>query len=53
MIVKEFKGKRPQVGKDVFVAENAALIGDVKIGDGSSIWYGAVLRGDVGSITMG
>lgn len=53
MIVKEFKGKRPQVGKDVFVAENAALIGDVKIGDGSSIWYGAVLRGDVGSITLG
>lgn len=53
MIIKEFKGKKPQMGKDVFVAENAALIGDVTVGDDCSIWYGAVLRGDVGSIVLG
>ena len=53
MIVKEFKGKKPQIGENVFVAENAALIGDVTVGNDCSIWYGAVLRGDVGSITLG
>src|SRR5262249_25529638 len=40
--------KQPKLGRDVFVAETAAVIGDVEIGDESSIWYSAVLRGDAG-----
>lgn len=53
MIVKELNGHSPVFGKNVFVADNAALIGDVSLGDDCSIWYGAVLRGDVGSIVLG
>eukprot|EP00897_Mesotaenium_endlicherianum_P008414 jgi/Mesen1/7600/ME000395S06760 len=45
--------KAPQVPKDAFVAPNAAVIGDVKIGSRSSIWYGSILRGDVNSISVG
>jgi carbonic anhydrase/acetyltransferase-like protein (isoleucine patch superfamily) len=37
--------KEPRINKDVFVAPSAAVIGDVEIGHGSSIWYGSVLRG--------
>jgi carbonic anhydrase/acetyltransferase-like protein (isoleucine patch superfamily) len=43
----------PRIGRDVFVAPNATLIGDVELGDESSVWFGAVLRGDVGSIRVG
>ncbi|HNS29953.1 MAG TPA: gamma carbonic anhydrase family protein, partial [Tenuifilaceae bacterium] len=39
----------PKIGEDTFIAETAAIIGDVEIGDNCSIWYGAVLRGDVNS----
>ncbi|PID90837.1 MAG: gamma carbonic anhydrase family protein [Bacteroidetes bacterium] len=46
-------GKRPKIGKNVYLAETATLIGDVVIGDNSSIWFGAVLRGDVNSIVVG
>jgi len=46
-------GQKPNVESNVFVAPNAAVIGDVKIGALSSVWYGAVLRGDVNSITIG
>ncbi len=53
MILKEYKGMTPRMGKGVFVAENAVLVGDVTLGDDCSIWYGAVLRGDVGSIVLG
>lgn len=49
----EFEGKYPQLGKNVFVAPTAVLIGDVHIGDGASIWFGSVLRGDFGTITVG
>ncbi|KAJ7561432.1 hypothetical protein O6H91_03G028400 [Diphasiastrum complanatum] len=45
--------KLPTVAKNVFVAPSAALIGDVKIGARSSIWYGCVLRGDVNHIRIG
>eukprot|EP00245_Coleochaete_scutata_P006041 TRINITY_DN20151_c0_g1_i1.p1 TRINITY_DN20151_c0_g1~~TRINITY_DN20151_c0_g1_i1.p1 ORF type:complete len:257 (+),score=46.86 TRINITY_DN20151_c0_g1_i1:213-983(+) len=45
--------KAPEVPKDAFVAPNAAVIGDVKIGEKSSVWYGCVLRGDVNSIKVG
>ena len=53
MIIKELNGKVPSTGEGTFVAENAALIGDVKTGRDCSIWYGAVLRGDVGPIRLG
>lgn len=53
MITKEINGKNPSVGNGTFVAENAVLLGDVTIGDNCSIWYGAVLRGDVGAIRIG
>eukprot|EP00877_Chromochloris_zofingiensis_P011310 jgi/Chrzof1/6432/Cz18g10140.t1 len=43
----------PQKGQLVFVAPNATLLGDIKLGDMSSVWYGAVLRGDVNSIIIG
>lgn len=49
----EFEGKKPKIGKDVFIAPTAVLIGDVTIGDGTSIWFGAVLRADFGPITIG
>ena len=53
MILKELDGIMPAVGKKAFIAENAVLVGDVTMGKDCSIWYGAVLRGDVGSITLG
>ena len=48
-----FDGVLPKLGANVFVAPNATLIGHVEIGDDSSIWFGSVLRGDVGPITIG
>ena len=52
-LIKELRGFTPQFGKDCFLAENATIIGDVVMGDGCSIWYNAVLRGDVNSIRIG
>ncbi len=52
-IIKSVRGHEPQVGEGTFLAETAVLIGDVTIGKGSSIWFGAVLRGDVNKITIG
>lgn len=43
----------PQIGNNCFLAENATIIGDVIIGDESSIWFNAVVRGDVNSIRIG
>jgi carbonic anhydrase/acetyltransferase-like protein (isoleucine patch superfamily) len=43
----------PTVAADAFIAENATLVGNVTIGKGSSVFYGAVLRGDTDSITIG
>jgi gamma-carbonic anhydrase len=53
MIVRGYEGKTPRLGGRVFVAENAALIGDVELGDDVSIWYGTVIRGDVNFIRIG
>lgn len=53
MMIKEFKGIRPQIQENCFIAENATLIGDVQIEDQSSVWYGAVVRGDVAPIRIG
>jgi carbonic anhydrase/acetyltransferase-like protein (isoleucine patch superfamily) len=52
-VIRPFQGKTPQLGEGVFVAPNAEVIGDVAIGARSSIWYGAVLRGDVEKIRIG
>ena len=51
--IRTFAGKRPDVGRGVFLAETSAVIGDVVIGEESSIWYGAVVRGDVMPIRIG
>lgn len=48
-----YKGVMPRVGKNVFIAENAYVIGDVELGDYASVWYGAVLRGDFAPIVIG
>jgi carbonic anhydrase/acetyltransferase-like protein (isoleucine patch superfamily) len=45
-LIIEYKGKRPQIGRNVFIAPTATLIGDVIVEDGASIWFGAVLRAD-------
>ena len=52
-VVREFRGKAPRIAGDVFLAESATLTGDVEVGAEASIWYGAVLRGDVGWIRIG
>jgi carbonic anhydrase/acetyltransferase-like protein (isoleucine patch superfamily) len=52
-VVRAFRGVSPRLGEGVFIADNAALIGDVELGKDSSVWFGSVLRGDVGSIRVG
>lgn len=52
MIIK-IGDKKPQISKDAWIAENAAIIGDVEIGPGSSVWYSASLRADVNKIKIG
>lgn len=52
-MIIEFNGKRPQIGENVFIAPNATIIGDVVIGDNSSVWFGAIIRGDNGPIRIG
>lgn len=46
-------GKEPQIHESVYIAPTAVIIGDVTIGEGSNIWFGAVLRGDWGTIIIG
>ncbi len=48
-----YKGKRPKVAPDAFIAPGAVLIGDVEIGPGASVWYNCVLRADVNHIRVG
>lgn len=52
-IIKELKGDMPKIGERAFLAETATIIGTVEMGDDCSVWYGAVLRGDVGAIRIG
>ena len=52
-IILPVKGINPEFGNDCFIAPNATIVGDVKIGDKCSIWFNAVVRGDVNSITIG
>ena len=51
--IRSYKGVTPEFAEDTFIAETAALIGDVKIGSRSSVWYGTVLRGDGFHIRIG
>lgn len=53
MPIISYNGKTPKIGKNVFIAQTAVIIGDVTVGDNSSIWYNAVLRGDMSSIVIG
>jgi carbonic anhydrase/acetyltransferase-like protein (isoleucine patch superfamily) len=50
---QNFLGKRPTLGKGVYLAKTAMVLGDVTLGDHSSVWYGAVLRGDINRIRLG
>jgi carbonic anhydrase/acetyltransferase-like protein (isoleucine patch superfamily) len=52
-MIRAFRGKHPQIDPSAFVAENATIIGDVTLGARSSVWFGAVLRGDVFHIRVG
>ena len=52
-VIYELSGVRPTFGRDVFVADNAAVIGDVVLGDEASVWFGVVLRGDYFPIRVG
>lgn len=51
--IKEVRGHTPSIGEGTFVADTAVIVGDVTIGHDSSIWFNAVLRGDVNTITIG
>ena len=53
MIVRPYKGASPVLGERVFLAETAAVVGDVVLGDDVSIWYGSIVRGDCCSIRIG
>jgi carbonic anhydrase/acetyltransferase-like protein (isoleucine patch superfamily) len=52
-LIKSVRGFTPIIGKDCYLAENATIIGDVIMGDGCSVWFNTVLRGDVNSIRLG
>src|SRR5438270_10303763 len=52
-MLRAFKDKEPQIGDNVFIADTALVIGDVEIGEDSSVWYGSVVRGDVNYIRIG
>lgn len=52
-LLRTFGGHTPRIAPDAFVAETAAVIGDVEVGAKSSLWFGAVLRGDVHTIRIG
>jgi len=52
-LIKPLRDFTPQIGENVFLADNATIIGDVVIGNDCSIWFNTVLRGDVNSIRIG
>lgn len=52
-VIKPVKGKSPQIPDDCYVADNATIVGDVTMGNNCSIWFNAVIRGDVHYIKMG
>ncbi len=52
-LIKSVRGFTPEIGENCFLADNATIIGDVKIENDCSIWFSTVLRGDVNSIRIG
>ena len=52
-LIKSVRGIEPKMGNDCYLAENATVLGDVVMGDECSVWFNAVIRGDVNSIVMG
>jgi carbonic anhydrase/acetyltransferase-like protein (isoleucine patch superfamily) len=53
MLIKEVNGKFPKIPNDCYIAENATIVGDVVLGTNCSVWFNAVIRGDVNSIVIG
>lgn len=53
MLIKTVKGKMPKIPKSCYVAENATIVGDVAMGEDCSVWFNAVVRGDVHYINIG
>src|SRR6266487_5535212 len=51
--LEQFLQKKPVIGKGVFIAKGAVVLGDVALGDHSSVWFNAVLRGDINRIVVG
>lgn len=52
-LVLSYGDKKPAIGADVFIAHHASVIGEVTLGDNVSIWFGAVLRGDIAPVRVG
>ena len=52
-MIKKFKNIQPQLGRNVYISENAVVIGDVTLGDEVNIWFGSILRGDMHYIKIG
>jgi carbonic anhydrase/acetyltransferase-like protein (isoleucine patch superfamily) len=52
-VILPVKGVSPRFGTDVFIAPNATIVGDVTMGEGCSVWFNAVIRGDVNAILIG
>lgn len=53
MVIKSVNGKSPSIPEDCYVAENATIVGDVSFGNSCSVWFNAVIRGDVNYIKIG
>ena len=52
-LIKKCRGHKPEIPSSCWLAENSTIVGDVKMGENCSIWFNAVVRGDVNSITIG
>ncbi len=52
-LIYEYKGSRPRLGKNVFVAPTAIVLGNVEIGEASNVWFHTVIRGDVNAVMIG
>lgn len=52
-LIKKVRGKTPTIGRETYIAENATIVGDVIIGEQCSIWFQAIIRGDVNEIRIG
>ena len=53
MLIQEFNGKKPKIHPTCYIASNATVIGDVILGEDSSVWYNTVIRGDINTIRIG